>query len=79
MLEEIASSGNPSRQGSSEPVSVSLLQLAIGNNAIDSDGQSPATVDDRSVCKSTGGSYDWAPPERAFHHCQKMIVADCLT
>lgn len=78
MLEEVASSGNPSRQGLSEPVGVSILLLTIGNDATASENQSLATVDERSVRKSTGGSYDWAPPERAFHHCQKMFVADRL-
>ena len=78
MLEEVASSGNPSRQGSSEPVGVGILLLTIGNDAVASENQLPATVDDQSVRKSTGGSYDWAPPEHAFHHCQKMFVADRL-
>ena len=75
-LQEAASSGNPARQGSSEPVAVCPLQLTIGNNAVGIRGQLLATMDDPSASMPNHGSYDWTPPEGMFLNCHKIFVTD---
>jgi len=63
MLEEMASSNNPSRHGLSEPTGTHGMQVALHNNASSLEVATPGLVDERGASKPTGDSYDWAPPK----------------
>ena len=72
MLEEMASSGNPSRQGLSEPTGTHGMQVALHNNALSLEVATPGLVDERGASKPTGDSYDWAPPQGKSVNYQAM-------
>ena len=72
MLEEMVSSGNPSRHGSSEPTSAHGMQVALRNNALSLEVATPGLVDERGASKPTGDSYNWAPPQGKSVNYQAM-------
>jgi len=72
MLEEMASSGNPSWHGSSEPTGTHGMQVALHNNALSLEVATPGLVDERGASKPTGDSYDWAPPQGKSVNYQAM-------
>jgi len=72
MLEEMASSGNLSQQGSSEPTGTHGMQVALHNNVSSLEVATPGLVDERGASKPTSDSYDWAPPQGKSVNYQAM-------
>jgi len=72
MLEEMVSSSNPSRQGSSEPTGTHGMQVALRNNASSLEVATPGLVDERGASKPISDSYDWAPPQGKSVNYQAM-------
>jgi len=72
MLEEMASSNNLSRHGSSEPTGTHGMQVALRNNASSLEVATPGLVNERGASKPTGDSYDWAPPKGKSVNYQAM-------
>jgi len=72
MLEEMASSNNPSRHGSSEPTGTHGMQVVLRNNASSLEVATPGLVNERGASKPTGDSYDWAPPKGKSVNYQAM-------
>jgi len=72
MLEEMASSGNLSWQGSSEPTSTHGMQVVLHNNVSSLEVATPGLVDERGASKPTSDSYDWAPPQGKSVNYQAM-------